>query len=192
MAFVINGDPSTRWALRPSPGQGKKTEGKGKRHTPAVTPIHSTPGENTHYCHSVTQKCFGRKELFNYTCRFEESFRVQPRENGSIFFVSVLENTLNVFEVALLSRWMFSKEATSTFRLCEEPPWGNCQWHYRRRICVLYEMTEMNTDGSIKGRTRGRPAVCVCSSMEGVWRQRADVGDWWWTSEWRASQAQHL
>ena len=103
MAFVINGDPSTRWALRTSPGHGKKTEGKGKRHTPAVTPTHG--GEHTLLPQWTAKlKCFGRKELFNYTCRFEESFRVQPQENGSIFFFSVFENTLNVFEVALLSR----------------------------------------------------------------------------------------
>lgn len=50
MAFVINGDPSTRQARGQALGK-EKLAGR-RRDTRALTPIRPTPGEKrTHYCH---------------------------------------------------------------------------------------------------------------------------------------------
>lgn len=42
-------------------------------------------------------------------------------------------------EIHVVSQQMFSEETSSTFSLHEKSPSGYCHWHYRTRICVLYE-----------------------------------------------------
>lgn len=71
MPFVINGDPSTWQTLRPGRGLGKG----GPQRT-------------------VRWKCFWMRKLFNYTCKFEESHRVEAQENAPVyhFFPPSLSN----------------------------------------------------------------------------------------------------
>lgn len=130
MAFVINSNPGARRALRLSPRRGK-AEGKRRdthTHTSADTSRLNT-GEKTHTL--LPQLTVQRESGFNYTGRFEESLTVQPQVNGSHFRLS---ETFS--QRPPPSRWKFPKESASASSLWEKSPWGICQWHYRRGICV--------------------------------------------------------
>lgn len=132
MAFVINGDPSTRQALQLSPGHGK-TSREGERRGEGGEEIYNSDDTNTlntwEGTHTllpqwtVRWKCFGCKWVFNNACRFEESFRVQPQESGSLFVPLSEENARKLFEVALLLHEC-SSETTSILSYYEKSPSG--------------------------------------------------------------------
>ncbi len=155
--------PAHGGALRPSPGRGK-TRGKEERHTPALTPIHPTPGENTHYRHRGPSNgnVLGGSSFLIIHADLRSHSEFSPKRTGHFLSLCRKTHSETFFEVALLSRRMFSEETASRFSLYEKKsPSGYCQWHYRKRICVLYEMNEMSTGVSLKGK-RGRGVVCVC------------------------------
>lgn len=84
MAFVINGDPSTWQALRPSPRHGKN----GKGGEGAWVGGGRTGGEGIAATDGGQMEVFVM--LFNYTCKFERLLSVEAQETGPLFFFKFL------------------------------------------------------------------------------------------------------